>query len=688
MQRQFTIRNYKRRRALCPARPEERITVTSACARCILTFLLTLLSAASLFADRTAPSALGAVYTPQATTFSIWSPDTDDVKLSLQGEAQLLPMTRLPDTDEYTDVYSITVPGDHHLKRYNYRVKGQTVRDPYGVMVEPASNNNIVVDLSKTEPVDGWTPSPPLAEREDAIIYEVNVHDFTIDPSSGVPDLKRGKFLGMVEHGTRFQDRPTGIDHLIDLGVTHIQIMPMFDFRACSALTSPNPSNCYSWGYDPQNYNVPEENYSQFPNDPVARIRELKTMINEFHKSGIRVIMDVVYNHVPIVANGRDDVFGNITKRYFLPRDISGAGKSLDGGVPMVSRMIRDSLEHWVREYHIDGFRFDLMGVFRYLNVGEWASYLNAKYPDRTLLIYGEPYAAGDGTVNGALSGDLSERDQVRQGTVAFISADHVGVFNTSYRDAIRGGDLNGGGTGGYMFNQGNAFDEIQPGSRGSIRFSNKPYQPLGNLFDRMFGVRPGQSINYISVHDNLCLRDRILAWAGQHGRANDAGYLTRIQEFGTGIIFTSQGIPFISEGDEFLRDKGGNANSFDVAAPNIINWNLRVAHEDVFNYVKNVVALRRAHRAFRMTSWEEVNRNIKTTLPRSEVLVNDIKAATSGDSWNEILVIYNSGADFQFQLPAGTWQVAMERSQPVDQERAVTGFVVAEGTAVTVLHR
>jgi len=162
----------------------------------------------------------------------------------------------------------------------------------------------------------------------------------------------------------------------------------------------------------------------------------------------------------------------------------------------------------------------------------------------------------------------------------------------------------------------------------------------------------------------------------------------SRIQEFGTGIILTSQGIPFISEGDEFLRDKSGNSNSFNVEAPNVIHWDLRVTHEDVLAYVKNTVALRRAHGGFRMTSWEEVNRNIVTTLPRYDVLVNDIKAAASGDSWSEILVIYNSGDNFQFQLPAGTWQVAMERSQPVNQERKVMGSVVAEGTAVTVLHR
>jgi pullulanase len=647
-----------------------------------------LCAAASLVAGASAPSSLGAVYTPQATTFSIWSPNTDDVKLSLQGGTQLIAMPRVPDTDEYTDIYSVTVPGDLNLTKYNYRIKGQTVRDPYGVMVDPGTENNVVVDLSKTLPVGGWIPSPPLAQREDATIYEVDVHDFTIDPSSGVSAAKQGKFLGMVEHGDKIQNLPTGIDHLVDLGITHVQIMPMYDYRGCSTLTAPNPPNCYNWGYDPQNYNVPEPNYSQVPNDPVERIRELKTMINEFHKSGIRVIMDVVYNHVPTIAAGRDDVFGDITSRYFLPQDISGAGKTLDGGVPMVSRMIRDSLEYWVREYHVDGFRFDLMGVFRYLSVGDWARYLNTKYPDRSLLIYGEPYAATDGAVNGAFSGDLADGDEVRQGNVAFIDSSHVGVFNTSYRNAVRGSDLNGGTSGGYMFNQGDAFNQIQPGSRGSIRFSNEPFQPLSNLFDPLFGARPYQSINYISVHDNLCLRDRILAWAAQNGRSGDAGYLARVQEFGTGIILTSQGVPFLSEGDEFLRTKGGNSNSFNVEAPNIINWNLRVTNADVYNYFKNVILIRKAHSAFRMTSWEGVNANIKTSVPRGDVLVNDINAAVAGDSWTEAFVIYVSGENFQFQLPAGTWQVDMERSQPANQERQVAGTVTAEGTAVTVLHR
>jgi pullulanase len=203
-----------------------------------------------------AASPLGAVYTPAATTFSIWSPDNSDVQLSLQGQTDPLPMARLPDTDEFSDVYSVTVPGDHHLKTYNFRISGRPVRDPLGVMVTPSGDSNVVVDLSQTEPTDGWAASPPLALRTDAVIYEVHVRDFTRDPSSGVSAAKRGKFLGMVEHGTRIEGRPTGIDHLVDLGVTHVQIMPMFDYRSCSVFTAPNPPDCYNWGFDPQNYNV------------------------------------------------------------------------------------------------------------------------------------------------------------------------------------------------------------------------------------------------------------------------------------------------------------------------------------------------------------------------------------------------------------------------------------------------
>jgi pullulanase len=297
--------------------------------RCILwlqsvnsiVLLLLFASAPNISAAGDVPLTLGAVYTPQATTFSIWSPDTDNVQLSLVGDVSARKMERQPDSDDYSDVYSVTVSGDHHLAKYRFLINGQPVRDPYGVMVDPATGANVVIDLSKTEPASGWAPVPPLANREGAIIYEVHVHDFTIDPSSGVSAAKQGKFLGMVEHNTTIRKSTTetvatGIDHLVDLGITHVQKMPIFDFRTCSSFTAPNPPNCYNWGYDPQNYNIPEANYSQTPNDPVERIRELKTMINEFHKSKIRVIMDVVYNHVPSIT-GRDDGLGGIRTNIF-----------------------------------------------------------------------------------------------------------------------------------------------------------------------------------------------------------------------------------------------------------------------------------------------------------------------------------------------------------------------------------
>jgi 1,4-alpha-glucan branching enzyme len=180
---------------------------------------------------------LGAIYTSRQTTFSIWSPDSDDVKLSLEGQPAIVPLAKLPDTDQYSDVFRAIVPGDHHLKRYNFLINGKAVRDPYGVMVDPATNNNIVMDLSKTELEGGWATLPTLAQREDAVIYELNVHDYTADASSGVSPEKRGKFLGLVEHGTHVDGRsegpPSGIDHLVDLGITHVQIMPIFDYSSC-----------------------------------------------------------------------------------------------------------------------------------------------------------------------------------------------------------------------------------------------------------------------------------------------------------------------------------------------------------------------------------------------------------------------------------------------------------------------
>ena len=616
---------------------------------------------------------LGATYRPEATTFALWSPDSANVQLSLDGK--LYPMAPLPSGAGPADVYTVTVPGDQHLKRYNFQINGHTARDPYGVMVDPGTDNNVVVNLALADPVGGWAPRPPLKAREDAVIYEVHVRDFTIDPSSGVDPAKRGKFLGMVQPGTKYKGRSTGLDHMKELGITHVQILPFFDFRSCSG----QPPSCYNWGYDPWNFNVPEERYSLHPDDPVERIRELKTMINEFHKAGIRVIMDVVYNHTADGSEG-ETTFTPITTKYFVGSDLSGTGNAVDDRKPIVSRFIRDSLEFWVREYHVDGFRFDLLGIFDYAEVGNWSRYLDEQFPDAMLLIYGEPWSA---------TGDPQEANRVRLGTVGRIVDAHVGAFNDQYRKALKGDNDSGAG-GGYIFNQNSNLFSIRVGSRGSIRYNHDPSQVLPNLWDPMFANDPEQTINYVSAHDNLILRDKILAWADDSHTTNP-GYLKRIQEFADGIILTSQGIPFLEAGDEMLRDKQRNKNSYDAPdSVNAIRWQLKIDNADVFDYHRQVIALRRSHPGFRMTSWDQINSNCETNdALRYGVVVNRINAQANGDGWQDIIVIYNSADNYEYALPDGTWFVAMEGSDPTaGKDRAVTGKVTAEGTAVTVLHR
>ena len=620
---------------------------------------------------------LGAVYSSTETTFSLWSPDHSDVQLVLDGQSY--PMEKIPDAalaaQGMTDIYSVTLSGDWKLKPYYFVVNGVVVRDPYGKMVEPDSDNNIIMDMSATELPNGWSARPLLSEREDAVIYEVHVRDFTIAPESGVSSDKRGKFLGMVESGSRFNGVATGIDHLKELGVTHVQLLPVYDFNACAA---PADTTCYSWGYDPRNFNVPEERYSQTPTDYENRVREFKTMVDEFHKAGIRVIMDVVYNHTYSKS-----VFEPISSSYYTPTDLSGTGNSIDANVPMVGRMIRDSLEYWVDEYNIDGFRFDLIGIFDYDEVADWANNLNSKFPDRNLLIYGEPW-------NG-FAADPRQPERVRLGTIGRIHESHAGVFNPKFREAIKGQNDNGGCNPGDCFAFNNSPDtwRIEVGSRGGLRYA-KDKDTAIDTWDPMFAMDPEQSINYVSAHDNLTLRDKILQWADLNGISRDSGYLRRIQMFANGIVLTSQGIPFLHGGVELMRDKQEDHNSYD--SPDAINqyyWQWKIDNADIYAYYKDVIALRRAHPAFRLTSWDAIDQHMTSNRPRYGVVVHHIDGAAVGDSWSEVIVIYNSADNYTYSLPAGEWKVALEKSDPAaGNGRSVSGSVVAEGTAVTVLYR
>ncbi|NPV39646.1 MAG: starch-binding protein [Brevinematales bacterium] len=589
---------------------------------------------------------LGVVYTPAGSTFAIWVPGNKTVKLRLDGtdyEMKQTNLPRYPEADPNT-IYYVHVPGNHWLKPYNFVVSGFLVRDPYGKMVN-GSGQNIVIDpyTNITDPDGGWSPRPPLVNREDAIVYEVHVRDFTIDSSWNGPEEKRGKFLGMVEPGTTYGGYKTGLDHLKEMGVTHVQLMPVYDFYTAQ----------YNWGYDPWNYNVPEDQYSQWSTDPTNRIKEFKTMVNEFHKNGIRVIMDVVYNHTY-----NKSVFEYISTLYYTLNDLSGCGNSIDAGQPMVSRMIRDSLDYWVSNMNVDGFRFDLIGIFPYDEVRKWGEYLNSKYPDRNLLLYGEPW-------NGYAS-DPAENSKVRLGKMPLLASAHVGAFNPKYRERLKGD--NDGKAMAYAFGvQPDWTGGIPAGVRGSIMYTKGIYA-LADNWDSMFAYDPEQSINYISAHDNLCWWDKI-----RYAGATNGEQGTNINKFGIGIILTSQGIPFLHAGDEFLRTKVLNEssstdwekakNSYNAGDEvNKIRWNLKSVNISVFSYYTNMIWLRRTYPHFRYTTWDEVDTYVKAGLTNDwKVTTNLLIGTPLGQP--DLFVVYNAGEDFTVALPSGTWTIIANRN-------------------------
>lgn len=645
-----------------------------------------------------AVSTLGAVYTPEKTIFSIWSPDSANVKVKVNGISHNL--QKVPDFNGYTNVYQVAVSGDLHLAEYSFLINGTEVRDPYGKMIKPQTNTNIVMDTSRTQLAGGWAPRPALVAREDAIIYEVHVRDFTIDPSSGVLTNNRGKYLGMVQAGTVLNGSKTGLDHLKELGVTHVQLLPVYDYATCDGLPDSDP--CYNWGYDPRNYNVPEERYSQTPLDYENRMREFKTMVNEFHKAGIRVIMDVVYNHT-----FAKEMFEPISPKYYTATDLSGTGNSIDADQPMVSRLIQDSLEYWVEEYGIDGFRFDLIGIFSYAEVEKWGRYLNTKFADRNLLLYGEPW-------NG-YAGDPKEGQRVRYGTTRFMVEERVGVFNGAFRDAIKGN--NDGTSTAYMFNNLNPADggwAIYDGMRASPYSANDSRN--GTWF-RNYSADPEQSINYISAHDNFGLWDKIYLSLASNVVQNSShqvlsltppanlGYAKRVANFGMGIVFTSQGIPFVHAGDEFLRTKtnneqmhiasawnfgahGGTHNTYNAPDGfNSIKWNNKISNAATFKYFKDLINLRRSHPGLRMTTNAEIAQHLAVARPAEfggEVVTGHI---TSPRDSHDLFIVYNSGANRFVNLPAGVWTQVANTTGATNLTN-LSAMAQVEGTAVTVFRK
>lgn len=613
---------------------------------------------------------LGSTYTKDCTDFRVWAPSASAMQLVLlKGAEEIRPMSR-----DVQGTWIARVDGDLHRVAYRYRAQIDGVWrdavDPYGRTSTINGGASVVVDLQRTSPAHWTWDRPPFSgEPVDAVFYELHTRDFSIDPESGMQAKWRGKWLAFTEHGTLTPSgNRSGIDTIRELGITHLQLLPIYDF---GSVDESNPSE-YNWGYDPVQYNVPEGSYSTSPADPCSRMIELKATIQSLHDDGLRVVMDVVYNHV---FDARSHAFEQLVPGYFFRMnddgsygDASACGNEIASERAMVRKYIVDSVAYWAREYHLDGFRFDLMGILDVETMQQIRAALDAIDP--TILIIGE------GWTMGALLAPELKADQVNA-----VRMPRIAHFNDGFRDGIKGSAFEASETG---FAQGNlaAREHVLDGIVGNVRFS----ETIGGSWGE---IAPGQAVNYVEAHDNLTLFDKLeasMADANPEERA-------RVFRVATSIALLGQGLPFLHAGQEFMRSKGGDENSFKSGdAVNAINWEERVRRFDMVEYVRGLIALRKAHPAFRMRTADAVRANLRFLDTPETVVAYAINGVAARDTWSEIVVAHNVGREpVWVGLPAhAVWGIAVDewRAGMTVPMRAAASVVEVGAQSTMVLYR
>lgn len=581
---------------------------------------------------------LGAVWSPMATSFRLWAPTVSGVEVLVYRDPApggYPPIDTFPMTPAEGGTWVAKIPGNLEGKYYTYRLKtGDQTRevvDPYAIGAGVNGDRGLIVNLAATNPA-GWdsTSRPPFKNPTDAILYEMHVRDLTSHSSSGAQN--KGKFLGLVEAGTKGPNGvATGLDHLKELGITHIHLLPSFDY----ASVDETKSDQFNWGYDPKNFNLPEGSYATDPNGG-ARLKEFKQMVQGFHQNGIRVVMDVVYNHTSAGASPFEAIAPTYYYRYDATGKLSngsGTGNETASERPMMRKYIVDSVKYWATEYKVDGFRFDLMALHDIETMKQVRAALDAIDP--SILIYGEPWAGG--------STPLPESERLVKGNQKNLG---IAVFNDNIRNAIKGD--NDGVMKGFATGAGGQDSGIKRGVVGGIDFNDR----IGD-----FTAQPSESINYASAHDNLTLWDKIARSNAQDSEADRI----KMDLFAQAIVFTSQGIPFMQGGEEMLRTKGGNHNSYNAPdSVNQLDWNRKVQYAEAFNYYKGLIAVRKAHPSFRLMTADQVKRALTfLDAPMGSVAFR-LDGVVAGDSWKQIVVIYNPQRQaITVNLPGGTWQVA-----------------------------
>lgn len=613
---------------------------------------------------------LGAIYAPAQTLFRVWAPTASRVTLHLYespfgGTANLVSMRKFPD-----GCWEATLPGDWKGIYYTYTAAGDDPRfdperellDPYARCVTGHAGRAIVVH--DTTPVAD-RPSLPLS---DAILYELHLRDFTIDPDAGVQ--RRGKYLGLAEeatHLTHRRDIATGLAHLLDLGVTVVQLMPIHEFHSLES------DDAYGWGYDVVHHQSPDGWYATERYD-ARRVSEVKRMIDALHRHGLRVTLDVVFNHTyESVLEQRIYSFDGLVPGYYyrLRHDGtywngSGVGNEFRTEAPMVRRYLLDTLRYWVTEYKVDGFRFDLLGLIDHETLREIVRTLRAIDPG--ILIYGEPWAGGTSAIEVVHKG--------RQRGHGWA------VFNDHYRDALKGNVFDARATG--FLQSGRHAERVKAGIRGAIDD---------------FAETPLESINYVECHDNHTLWDRLLISTIDDVAVSpdDRRAMAKLAAF---LLLTSQGIPFLQTGQACLRTKHGDHNSYDKPdSVNMIRWALKAAHQDVHAYYRELIALRRAHPLFRMETAEEVRRGVLflddhfgMSVPPG-CLAYQIEDHTGHDSWRRALLLVNANPRaVALPLREGNWEAYVvgpraSRTPLPGHDRLLTGPTLqVEGRCAVLL--
>ncbi len=617
---------------------------------------------------------LGAVWSKDSTTFKVWAPTATEAKVYLYSGGTAFVSDKI---DELTmtkgdrGVWSVTKQGDLNGTYYVYSITvngaSVTVCDPYARATGVNGDRAMVIDLDSTDP-KGWDKDKdPNADLNftDMLIYELHIRDLTVDETSGVTN--KGKYLGLVETGTKTEGNvPTALDHIKDLGITHVHILPFYDF---GSVDETKTLNRYNWGYDPVNYNVPEGSYSSDPYNGEVRVKEVKEMVKGFHDNGISVVMDVVYNHV---YSGAGFCFNKIVPGYFsrisesgVYSNGSGCGNDTASERSMVKKYIVDSVNYWADEYHIDGFRFDLVGLLDTETMNEIITTVHVKHPN--VKFYGEGWSM-------TTSLTKSGYEMATQTNSKLVP--ELAMFSDNMRDALKGSVFN-------------------TTSKGFVQGSDTA-SVIMKLFKAQtsWTKNPLQTVNYASCHDNNTLIDRITTSTNGSSREDRV----KMNNLAAAIYLTSEGVPFMQAGEEMLRSKENpdgsyNSNSYNAGDyVNAIVWsNLeKEEYRKVYEYYKGLIAFRKAHPSLRLTTADEIASCVSDMagLPeRVAGLVIDC-SSVKGEKTDGIVLLFNGNDEEQtIELPEGNWNVYVDTDKAGTKAlRKVSGTVTVPAISALIL--